>query len=40
MSDNTSVAAHDQTIAHHYVVHFPEHPARTDDPHYVDIPTS
>jgi hypothetical protein len=34
---STDVAAHDQTISHHYVVHFPEHPARTDDPHYVDF---
>ncbi len=31
------VAAHDQSEAHHYVVHFPPHPARTDDPHYVDF---
>jgi hypothetical protein len=33
----TSVAAHDQTESHHYVVHFPPHPARTSDPHYVDF---
>lgn len=31
------VAAHSQTESHHYVMHFPEHPARTDDPHYVDF---
>ncbi len=37
MSDSTSVAAHTQTESHHYVVHFPPHPARTDDPHYVDF---
>ncbi|MGN6607956.1 MAG: hypothetical protein ACTHMS_13215 [Jatrophihabitans sp.] len=31
------VAAHDQTVAHRYVVHYPPHPARTDDPHYKDF---
>ena len=30
-------AAHDGVQSHRYVVHFPEHPARTDDPHYVDF---
>ncbi len=35
MSDD--VAAHDQTVTHHYVIHYPEHPARTSDPHYVDF---
>lgn len=29
--------AHDGPQTHRYVVHFPEHPARTDDPHYVDF---
>lgn len=33
----SEVAAHDQTESHHYVVHFPPHPARKDDPHYVDF---
>jgi len=32
-----SVAAHDQQTAHHYLVHYPEHPERTDDPHYRDF---
>jgi hypothetical protein len=31
------VPAHDQAETHHYLMHFPEHPARTDDPHYVDF---
>lgn len=34
MSD---VAAHDQAETRHYMVHYPEHPARADDPHYVDF---
>ena len=29
--------AHDQTVAHRYVLHYPAHPARKDDPHYVDF---
>jgi hypothetical protein len=29
--------AHDQTISNRYVVHYPPHPARTDDPHYKDF---
>lgn len=33
----TDVPAHAQAQTHHYVVHFPEHPARTSDPHYVDF---
>ena len=37
MSDTSAVAAHDGVQSHRYVVHFPEHPARTDDPHYVDF---
>lgn len=35
MSDE--VAAHDAVQSHRYVVHFPPHPARKDDPHYVDF---
>jgi hypothetical protein len=31
------VPAHDQAITHHYVVHFPPHPARVSDPHYKDF---
>src|ERR1035437_9854295 len=33
----TNTPAHDATQTHHYLMHFPEHPARTDDPHYVDF---
>ncbi len=33
----TDVAAHDAPQTHHYLMHFPEHPARPDDPHYVDF---
>jgi hypothetical protein len=33
----TEVAAHEQAQTHHYIVHFPPHPARKDDPHYVDF---
>jgi hypothetical protein len=29
--------AHDQAITHRYTVHYPAHPAREDDPHYVDF---
>jgi len=29
--------AHSQRESHHYIVHFPPHPARKDDPHYVDF---
>ena len=32
-----SVAAHNAQQTHHYLVHFPAHPARTSDPHYVDF---
>ncbi len=35
--DDATVAAHDQKTTHNYVVHYPAHPARTDDPHYVDF---
>lgn len=34
MSD---VPAHTAAQTHHYWVHFPEHPARTSDPHYIDF---
>jgi len=34
MSD---IAAHTQKTTHSYVMHYPEHPARPDDPHYVDF---
>jgi hypothetical protein len=30
-------AAHDQTVTRRYVVHYPEHDARENDPHYVDF---
>jgi hypothetical protein len=33
----TGVAAHSSAETHHYVVHFPPHPAREDDPHYRDF---
>lgn len=29
--------AHDAKQTHHYLVHFPPHPARKDDPHFVDF---
>jgi hypothetical protein len=31
------VAAHDQTITRHYVVHYPAHDPRSGDPHYTDF---
>ena len=37
MADDKSVEAHDAPQTHHYLMHFPEHPARKDDPHYVDF---
>lgn len=36
-TDDAAVAAHDGAQSHHYIVHFPPHPARTSDPHYVDF---
>lgn len=36
-AQSTEVAAHDQAITHRYVIHYPAHPARTSDPHYVDF---
>lgn len=29
--------AHDQTTVNKYIMHFPEHPERKDDPHYKDF---
>ncbi len=29
--------AHDQAVTHSYTIRYPEHPARTDDPHYRDF---
>jgi hypothetical protein len=34
---NEPVAAHTQAQSHRYYMHFPPHPARKDDPHYVDF---
>lgn len=31
------VPTHDQPVTHRYTVHYPEHPAREDDPHYRDF---
>ena len=31
------VPTHEQVVTHRYVVHYPEHPAREDDPHYRDF---
>jgi hypothetical protein len=36
-NDDKAVAAHDQTVSHRYMVHYPDHPARTSDPHYADF---
>lgn len=36
-SEAAAVAAHDQTASHTYQLHYPPHPARTSDPHYVDF---
>ncbi len=33
----TEVQAHASAQSHHYIVHFPPHPARTSDPHYADF---
>ena len=29
--------AHDQKVTNHYLIHYPEHPPRADDPHYRDF---
>lgn len=31
------VAAHPQKVTHSYILYYPEHPARVDDPHYRDF---
>ncbi|MGZ4554805.1 MAG: hypothetical protein ACXVXZ_03475 [Mycobacteriaceae bacterium] len=31
------IAAHSAAQSHKYVMHFPAHPARKDDPHYADF---
>jgi hypothetical protein len=36
-STTREVAAHTQKVAHAYVMHYPEHPPRADDPHYKDF---
>ena len=36
-TDDAPVAAHAALQSHRYTVHFPPHPARTADPHYVDF---
>src|SRR5438309_1089259 len=28
---------HERTVTHKYVLHYPEHPPRDSDPHYVDF---
>jgi hypothetical protein len=37
MPHSASVAAHDAAQKHQYIMHFPPHPARESDPHYVDF---
>ena len=32
-----TVEEHDQNVTHRYTVHYPAHPERTSDPHYVDF---
>jgi hypothetical protein len=29
--------AHDELVSHRYSIHYPAHPARSDDPHYRDF---
>lgn len=29
--------AHDQSVTHKYVIHYPSHEPRVDDPHYIDF---
>lgn len=31
------VHAHEQTVSHKYSIHYPDHPPREGDPHYVDF---
>jgi len=35
--DSSAVAAHTAIQSHHYLMHFPAHPARAGDPHYADF---
>lgn len=37
MSDDSQTPAHDQVVAHRYVMHYPDHQPRTSDPHYRDF---
>ena len=37
MTDASAVPEHSAAQTHRYTVHFPPHPARTADPHYVDF---
>ena len=37
MTADAAVAAHQAAQTHHYLMHFPAHPARTSDPHYKDF---
>lgn len=34
---DVQVKAHVQAVSHRYLMHYPPHPARTSDPHYVDF---
>lgn len=36
-SSASVIAAHDAKQTHHYVVHYPDHTPRADDPHYIDF---
>jgi hypothetical protein len=33
----TDTPAHDANTTHHYLLHYPAHPPRAGDPHYVDF---
>jgi hypothetical protein len=35
--DGHAIRRHVQAFSHHYMMHFPAHPAREDDPHYADF---
>ena len=37
MTSSDEVPAHQQKVSHSYWISYPEHPARNDDPHYVDF---
>ena len=32
-----TIEEHDQNVTHRYTIHYPAHPERTSDPHYVDF---